>query len=565
MIDFLISLNKENEFKSLSDLFINGPPIKLTCSNSEIEFMAWGDPISSEEFKVGLNKNPEPDFIVNNLYGHYYYILLNRENGEVSIGNSMFSILSLYYYQNNEKIIFSENAQTLGEHLGLNNISRRFILETILFNYPLFNSSILEDVRLLPSNSFIKISGNGVSIIKHTKIEEFFSSSLKPWRSSVDHMSVIFLEAVKKYLPEKPYVHALTGGFDGRTLVSAGMFYKKEFSCYSFGSSASKDTQIASQLTAKAGITFLNIELDDKYVAESSLDCGREFIQGSSGSATFARAHYLFAAKALSENQEYIVTGNFGSEIFRAAHIAGVVVSPNLFALFSFRNAEEGIAAVEKSKEFSSLNRETFKDVWGTLKNDILQLPCYNPVYSNLTKNQQFYVFAFEELFRKYFGAEMINQFRYLKNRTPFLDIDFLKAIFKTELAGIHSDFFEHNPLKRYKGQVLYAHLIRKAYPAFGKMMTDKGYKPDDLINFFGKVNIARGYLKKIIRRAAPDFDPYGVAKAWDTNRDYWMGVPVSDEFFDLKRVNAGINKELLFKILSLSYLINFFNLPPRH
>ena len=134
------------------------------------------------------------------------------------------------------------------------------------------------------------------------------------------------------------------------------------------------------------------------------------------------------------------------------------------------------------------------------LREDILKFSCFNQYYSGLTRNQRFYVFVFEELFRKYFGAEMVNQFRYLKNRTPFLDIDFLKAILKTEFAGIHSDFFEKNPLKRYKGQVLYAHIIKKAYPDFGKMMTDKGYKPDDLINFFGKVNIAKGYLKKITR-----------------------------------------------------------------
>ena len=182
-------------------------------------------------------------------------------------------------------------------------------------------------------------------------------------------------------------------------------------------------------------------------------------------------------------------------------------------------------------KNLVVLNLSEDKGAWETLKEDILKLPCYDQSYNRLTKNQRFYVFVFEEIFRKYFGAEMVNQFKYLKNRTPFLDIEFLKAIFKTELAGIHSDFFEHNPFKRYKGQVLYAHIIRKAYPAFGKMMTDKGYKPDDLLNFFGKLNIAKGYLKKITRKPTPDFDPYAVNKAWETNRDYWKSMPISEEF----------------------------------
>ena len=180
---------------------------------------------------------------------------------------------------------------------SIDNLSNRFILETIIFNYPLFNQSILEDIKLLPSNSYLKIAITEVSTIKHTKVEDYFFLSPQPWRRSVIDMREIFLETVKKYLPDKPYTHALTGGFDGRTLVSAGLYYEKNFSCYSFGTYDSKDTIIASQLAAEAGIPFINVELNDQYASESSLANGKEFIESASGSATFARAHYLYAAK----------------------------------------------------------------------------------------------------------------------------------------------------------------------------------------------------------------------------------------------------------------------------
>jgi hypothetical protein len=295
------------------------------------------------------------------------------------------------------------------------------------------------------------------------------------------------------------------------------------------------------------GISFINIELNNIYINESSLLDGREFVQNSSGSATFARAHYLYAAKKLAGEFEYIVTGNFGSEIFRAAHVSGVVISKCLYDLFKAKNAGEGIKAIENSSEFNCINRGNFYDTWKELKSDLFNLPCYNSEYSGLTQNQKFYVFVFEEMFRKYFGAEMVNQFRYLKNRTPFLDFDFLKELFKTELAGIHSEFFEHNPLKRYKGQVL-----------FGKIITDKGYKPDDLLNFWGKLNITIGYLRKIVgRKSLYDSDPYAVNKAWENNRDFWLGLPCSEELFNLDKNSLTINKEILFKILSLSYLLN--------
>ena len=79
-------------------------------------------------FKDRLRKDPNPEFILNNLFGHYYYILLNEITAEIIIGNSMFSILPLYYFQNNDKIAFSENAANLGSYLNLNKISQRFII-----------------------------------------------------------------------------------------------------------------------------------------------------------------------------------------------------------------------------------------------------------------------------------------------------------------------------------------------------------------------------------------------------------------------------------------------------
>jgi asparagine synthetase B (glutamine-hydrolysing) len=560
LIAFILEIPLNKTITGLSELFVNKPVIALHFKANNYEFIAWGDPIPKNEIKDGLITEPVADYIINNLFGHYYYILLNKKKKEINIGNSLFSILPLYYYQNTDKIIFSENAFNLSVYSNPNNISRRFILEMILFNYPLFNQSFFECIHLLPSNSYLNISNNNVRIIKHTKIEQYYSVSPKPWRRSVNEMSDIFLETVKKYLPDKQYCHALTGGFDGRTLVSAGSYYKKDFTCFTFGSPFSTDIQIASKLTTKNGLKYFNIQLDEKYALNNSLNCGLEFIHGSSGTATFARAHYLYSAKQLAEKTELMITGNFGSEIFRAAHVPGAVIAPNIFVLFNNNSPKNGFQVISKSDEFNALRKETFKPEWDSLKEDLLTLPCYNSIYNDFTQNQRFYIFIFEEIFRKYFGAEMINQFNYLKNRTPFLDFDFLKAIFKTGLAGIHSGFFEHNPLKRYKGQVLYAHIMKKAYPALGKLITDKGYRPDDLLTLPGKLNISKGYLKKVIRKNLPNPDPYGVANAWKINHNFWRNIPISSEFFITEEISNKkpiINKELIFKIISLSYLIN--------
>ncbi len=110
-----------------------------------------------------------------------------------------------------------------------------------------------------------------------------------------------------------------------------------------------------------------------------------------------------FAARRLSEGHDIIITGNFGSEIFRAPHIAGSVISSNLITLFTEQDPGKAFKAIEESSEFMVLNRDSFRSDWESLKSDIISLPCYNPLYSGLTRNQRFYLFCLRGNLQKVF------------------------------------------------------------------------------------------------------------------------------------------------------------------
>mgnify|MGYP000885829290 CR=1 FL=1 len=559
MIGFLLEIPMVAGITGLTDLFIEKPSVALEVNRPDVEFIAWGDPVGGEEFMGRLQEKLSPGDMMNNLYGHYYYLWIKKSSGELVMGNSLFSILPVYYHQRGGKIVISDNVFRLSKYLGVKEVNKRFVLETVLFNYPLFNSSLYEGINLLPSNSYIRLSGQTVSFCRHTETAGLFGKEPLPWKGALKFMPDVFLQSTFKYLPSKHYACALTGGFDSRTLVAAGLMLQKDFATYSFGSHRSKDLLLSAELSRIVGLKHKEILLGDEYITQGSLIDGKDFIINSSGTATFARAHYLYATRKLAAETDCIVTGNFGSEIFRAAHIAGAVISNNLYLLFNARSPEEAFSSIEMSKEYRCLNMATFDREWRQLQEEIISLPCYDPKYSLLSKNQRFYLFVMEEVFRKYFGAEMINQFRHLKNRTPYLDIDFLKEIFRTGLAGIHSGFFEHNPLKRFKGQVLYSHIIRRSYPELGRLITDKGYLPDDLLTLAGKIRVAVGYFHKKTGKMAADPDPNNVSLSWESNRDYWMYLPLPDEYFMLPAGNPEeISKEILFRICSLSYCINY-------
>lgn len=557
MTNFILELNLNGKIKDVNDFFKEKPEFVINIKNQGFEFLSWGDPIKGDNFDKQQCEVCNPVFIINNLYGHYYFLLYNKNSREIILGNSLFSILPIYIVSQNGKIFCSNNALKLAAHIGLNQISKRFILEQILFNYQLFNNSIIEGIKLLSSNHCLVINDNKYTEIKHLNIEKYFASKPIPWRKSLTKMSDLFLERIQTYFPSTAFYISLTGGFDGRTLVSSALKNRMDFSCYSFGSKVSRDINIAQNIADKYGIQYKKLALEKEYAKKHSLPNGMEFIYNSSGNASFSRAHYLYAAKELSKQHNYILTGNFGSEIFRAAHNAGVMFSQNLISLFSKQRFSEIIQTVENSANFSYLNRANFKQEWNELKEELIDLPPFNPEYKSLTQNQRFYVFVFEEVFRKYFGAEMSNQFNYIKNRTPFLDIGFLKEILSTGLAGIHSEFFEHNPLKRYKGQLLYAHIISKAYPPFGKELTDKGYCPDDLINPFGKIKIVRSYIRKRFNKQITNHDPYGVHTSYLTNIESYKKIYINPDLFNKEQFgdNSYHNiNEIRAKAISLSY-----------
>lgn len=526
---------------------------------------AWiiGDPIMEKKSEGLFLKYIEECRIADILQavgGHYWLILHNSELNEIHISSALFGILPVIYCKKDNTVCISNDLETISDHSGLKQPNKRFILENLLFYYPLFNQTAIKNISLLPANCFLSISSRGVTLHKHTEFADWMVADPIPWKKSIERVSDLFIERVQHYLPDEPYVHALTGGFDSRTLVSCGLHYRKEFTAYSFGNDFSEDSNIAAELSAKAGIKYKQVMLDQDYVEHHSLPNGLEFIRRSAGTASFSRAHYLFAAKKLSPANRYMVTGNFGSEILRAAHNAGVMISPNLYAVFRSQNLADAVLTIEASAQFNWINRDYYREEWEELKNDLGQLTVFNSMYSGLTLNAKFYLFVFEEVFRKYFGAEMVNQYEFLNNRTPFLDISFLREILKTSLAGVYSDFFEHNPLKRYKGQLLYSSLIKKTYSPFADIKTDKGYSPADLRTIPGKGRILMAFINKKIKKEHRNEDPFSLIRSYHLNKSFLEKIGTTNPYFNTKKIEDALYSGMYTDDLGITLSQAWFN-----
>lgn len=471
---------KEIRFNSGKALFLGDPVFHNDDFKCQREYFGKGD--------IGS--------VIRNVDGFYFLVIIN-EDQNIKITSSLFGILPIYFAVFNGLLFVSSSFRLIIDQTKLysHNVDQHYYLEKALFNYPLFNRTPVKEISTLPSNSFLEYSNNNYIIKKHLNICEYFTSNPKPWRKSLDELSDLFIDQAQAFLPDEKFIAAFTGGFDSRTVIGLALKQGKRFEAYSYGSATDLDVTIPAKISSMLNIFYQPVILDKTYATEYFWLHANAFVVKSHGLGNFSRAHYHYAVETRLKDSRYLVTGNFGSEIIRAMKIIGVMTSGPLFDMFEISDLS---AYRKKILSYPGLLYLNPNLVDGAISDLMEEIPLYLlSLPSELSLNQKFYVYLFEEVFRKYFGPEIMIQRNYLRNRSPYLNFAFIEALLKTEIAGANSAFRETNPFKRYHGQVLYAHILKKTFPKLMDMPLDRGYKPRDFLTVAGLLNIASGYLKR--------------------------------------------------------------------
>lgn len=498
-----------------------------------------------------------------------YYIYHDPFLRQIDICSSVFNILPLFYHQSQNLLIVSSKASFIASNLPIfPKPNKKFILEQILFNYPLQNETIFEKIQTVPANCYLEItSTKGLTVVKHTKIEDYFVASPAPWKKSVEMISDLFLERVKDYFPDEQFYISLTSGFDGRALTAAAQYHGLNFKTYAFGTATNEDVALPVRNSEKWGLSFEPVYLDDRYTRDFFVETGKELLRLTDGGSSFLQVHHLYTAHYLAERSHYVINGMFGSELLRAMHIRGQITSRALVDFFAYDNENEWIRRIKESLLLRFLQTGNLKKELDAVIDD---LRSYKRQYGpGLNKNQLFYKYIFEEAFRKTFGYFILCQLPYVTVRAPYLDFLFLDSLLKTGLAGVNNEFFTDNPLKRFRGQALYAHIIKKCSPTLYSSLTGKGYRPRDLVSPLGKFNLAYAYCRTRVRRSLvhEDIDNLGIISGMEHNTGFFQSIDINEDLYNKNTIlelykntqwkkDIGL-RDLLVQLLSANYYIN--------
>ncbi len=468
-------------------------------------FLLLGDPILRPGFDFERDitfygNSPDLKSLYRSINGHYYWFLLDKD-GSLKAGTSFCALYPLFYYKESEKIYICSSSIYLTRYLKNIEINRKNILERLLFNYPLSGSTWWKGIHLLDTHQYLEVTQGKLSWCKGFSLPQIFN--LKNTSSpTLEDLADLFDNQVKACIPHDSYAISLTGGFDGRVLVASALQTNQPFKVYCYGGPHSSDLAFSQTLAKKLKIDHIPISISRENLEDEGLENASTFMNLSEFNGNIGRLHYNLAARTLSKDVKHIITGNFGSELLRMMHRPGVMLSNNMMSIFS----EKDRAWANKLCVFvERLNLGFRKADLESLIDDIEK---YLMQSRHLSPPQRFYTFVYEELFRKYFGPELIAQSRYLNNRTPFLSYTFAKELSHTKWAAVHSELFEKNLVSRRKGQLFYSNYLRKYNKQLYFEQSNKGYCPADVIEPKRFPFLLKGIIKKkYIMKAEHDQD----------------------------------------------------------
>ncbi|MFW5804604.1 MAG: asparagine synthase-related protein [bacterium] len=480
--------------------------------------------------------------IVNHLSGFYNIYIYDENDQQHFLFNSRFGMMPLYYSIKENTLFFSSRLQSFIDYpYYQSSLNKNALLQYLVFNYPINNSSFVKDVKLLPAAA--SISGtNEWEIKKYDNHSWLLNPPIYNFSEGKNLVNEALNKSINKFTSLKSHIGCtLTGGWDGRLILS---YLTKQDNCpfflYTYGKKNHPDMKVARKLTAKFNFDHVPVFLEDDFV-DNYESLSDESLYLSGGLRPANRSHYILMAKTLFEKTHSVISGNCASNILKIVQKPSPVYNKNVLKLFLNKNIEDAAAEVYKLffhnnpwiKPF--ISKDEF--VASILDSEIIK-------DNNLPPGRKFYHFLLTNSERKYFGSEIASYASYIYNYSPFIDSEVMESIVKTPYFGGHYNLLEQRPGIRYHLSKLYADLMLSNNPKLAKFTSDRGFPITWFLTPQGRA--AGFFKKKIINRFTQqkDDNPFNhreglkhLSRVWKEDNEFFT---LSDHnTFDETFVNA--------------------------
>jgi len=434
--------------------------------------------------------------IVEYIKGSFVLIFYDDRKNDLFLISDHLNVLPIYYAFKNGIFVFSSAMRPiLDSALVSAAIDKTAIVEFALFDYPLGSKTYYKDINMLDFGRMLIVNDAGVKEERYFLVSSLFQRTMLNREESFEMLGELLRENANLYAADaKKFLLSLTGGFDGRTNLALLDRPREDFLCYSYGMPGSRQIAVPMEIAKRLDINYQPIYLDEQY-EEVYENCALKALFYSDGTAPILRADFPYAYQQLRMYAQTAITGLFGSEILRPIRNLGLQINDNSERIFLGDDFDENLKNIlyhEKGRRY--LQPVLFEQCYDELRNYFWEnyiAPC-----KDVDRLVRFFLFFLGEGMRKYFTQEIRIERVFLSTRFPYLDFDLIWLLFRTPFAGLYNGALKQSPIGRQKAQSLYCRLINKHKPVLGEIVTDRGYKPNDLLSPVWFLRILPGYVR---------------------------------------------------------------------
>lgn len=255
------------------------------------------------------------DAFVRELNGAFLIAIWNADQRELLLINDFLGQHLLYYTQYNNRVAFSSLANVLLADPALpRRIDELAITEFIFWEMVLRDRTFLQDVRLLPPGSILKVRDGQVCIQNYWQLRFADEYSLRPRQEYFDQFDFLLKQSIKRQAPTTERVGInLSGGLDSRTVLGlvSTILPLKQIQSFTFGLPDSDDVMLAAELARMAGTNHHSREFNAGFLF-SIIDKALRLTDGMSNCVHF---HAMTLLPEQSQLVDLIYTGYLGDTV----------------------------------------------------------------------------------------------------------------------------------------------------------------------------------------------------------------------------------------------------------
>ena len=378
-----------------------------------------------------------------------------KHSGDIFLVSDRCAQYPIYYSCNGDMTLASTNYATFFDCLSTKKVDSKWLSDFFLFNYPIAESTPIQDVCRVPCASVVQIRKTNLlpSIYAYA---DLYSAQL-PEYSDVkmkEYTHEIFQERFPRYytgVSSNQYFCSITSGFDAR-LTASFKPHDVDLTLYTYGVAESSDLLEGRRIAQASGFPHIPLAIDESILSRL-LDLSYTTVEASGGMLNILRSTLAFVYSELAgHGAEVILTGINGDHFFRGSGTVPHVMSETAIALI------KDPFYIPKTHPYFTI-----------FTNDKLALEHFARTTQSLEKRYRWsslspverrMMFYHYEMAPKYYGGEAEFAENYAMLTSPFWDSKIRELSYKNTLGTLAwlSSKYNYPPIS--KKNSLFTHML---------------------------------------------------------------------------------------------------------